>query len=259
MKKSVFIFLIVGAIFAVTGCSQSFGSGDAFFVSIPTFKTYTTSTGLKSNSIKTIVVNNTGVYVGTDGGLSVTTDGGSTWKTYTVADGLISNSINSIYVGWDYMLVATDKGFSETGDNGKTWKTKSTMGSWSFVYDRDYDKIHFLSGDYVCTTTDFSSWSRYCVRRADMPSCVIMASGKVFVSYFGSNITVSSDGGSSWSTCSSGLGSQFVNSLFSSGTTVYAATLGGPFGLRRFRRELDDVHDGKRTGEQQRGMRRGYR
>lgn len=229
MKKTVGIFLVIGAIMAVTGCSQSSGSssggGDDSSDSKPSFTTYTTSNGLKSNSIKTIVVNNTGIYAGTDGGLSVSTDNGKTWKTYTVTDGLVSNSVGSLYVLGDYILAGTDKGLSETGDNGKTWKTKTTMEIGGFALDGD--KTYFTSGGYIWSTSDFSNFHKTRASVCDIPTSIILVSGKVYVSHFGDSVTVSSDGCYSWSTCSSGLGSQFVNSVTASGSTLYAATIAG--------------------------------
>ena len=229
MKKSVFIFLVTSAIFAITGCSQSSssgsGSGGDSSDGSPTIKTYTTANGLKSNSIKTVLVKNNTVYVGTDGGLSVTADGGSTWKTYTTADGLAGDSVSSVYVGWEYMLVGTDKGLSESADDGKTWNTKTTRGVGSFIIDGDLTRL--TSDGYLWSTSDYSTWSKYRARGGDLVTGVIKVGNTLYVSHFGCFVTSSADGGATWTTSNSGLGSPFVNALAASGSTVYAATLGG--------------------------------
>src|SRR5262249_50940848 len=51
------------------------------------------NSGLASNTVLTLVSDGTKVYAGTDAGLSISADQGTSWKTYTTDDGLAGNEI----------------------------------------------------------------------------------------------------------------------------------------------------------------------
>jgi LPXTG-motif cell wall-anchored protein len=56
------------------------------------------------------------VYAATDGGLSISTDGGASFTNKTTADGLGSNIVYGVYVDGSNVYAATDGGLSISAD-----------------------------------------------------------------------------------------------------------------------------------------------
>ncbi len=87
-----------------------------------------------SNSISQIVIQDGKVYLGTDKGLNITTDGGSTFQTNFGTNGPTGMSVNAIALKGDTIVVATSTTIDQNGtmypkglglfastDNGATW------------------------------------------------------------------------------------------------------------------------------------------
>ncbi len=62
------------------------------------------------------IVGNT-LYVGTDGGISTSHDGGKTFTNKTTQDGLSDNDVNGVYAIGNVVYAATGYGLSMTHDN----------------------------------------------------------------------------------------------------------------------------------------------
>jgi len=61
------------------------------------FINYTTSNGLVNNVVNRVYVSGSNIYAGTSGGLSISSNGGSSWTNYTTANGLAVNNVRGIY------------------------------------------------------------------------------------------------------------------------------------------------------------------
>ena len=164
-----------------------------------TFTNRTTANGLGSNFVRggVYVVGST-VYAATNGGLSVSRDGGATFTNRTNANsGLGDDDVRGVYATDDTVYAATDdSGLSISTDGGATFTNRTTangLGS-NFVY------AVYVIDDTVYAGTD------------------------------GAGLSISSNGGATFTNrtnANSGLGSDSVYGVYAIDDTLYAATLGG--------------------------------
>ena len=66
------------------------------------------------------------LYAATNGGLSVSTNGGTSWTNYTTAQGLASNSVKGVWVSGTKILAATSAGLSVSTNGGSSWTNYAT-------------------------------------------------------------------------------------------------------------------------------------
>jgi hypothetical protein len=95
------------------------------FISLPSFKK---GSSLATDYITDIVVRHNGLdwYVATNGGLSISHDGGLSFRTDTMNDGLVTNAINAVAVSDDGEIIATasNEGLSVSTNGGLTFTAK---------------------------------------------------------------------------------------------------------------------------------------
>ncbi|MEM9243506.1 MAG: sialidase family protein, partial [Pseudomonadota bacterium] len=60
------------------------------------------------------------------GGLSISTDGGTTWTNYTTANGLGSNNVQGVFATANTLYAATNGGLSISTDGGTNWTNYTT-------------------------------------------------------------------------------------------------------------------------------------
>ncbi|GAB3713817.1 hypothetical protein GCM10027592_53320 [Spirosoma flavus] len=164
----------------------------------PTCDTYTTRTtanGLGSNNSFSVYAVGNIVYAATQGGLSISTDGGNSFTNKTTANGLGSNFVIRVHAVGNVVYAATlGGGLSISTDGGNTFTNKTTangLGSNNVVG-------IYVVGSMVYATTD-------------------------------GGLSISSDGGNSFTnkTTANGLGSNIVRDVYVVSNVVYAATAGG--------------------------------
>ena len=91
--------------------------------------TANTGAGLGSNTVRGVWVIGSTVYAATNGGLSISTDGGTTFTNKTTIDGLGNDIVNGVYVidgAQDTVYAATYGGLSISTDGGTTFTNKTT-------------------------------------------------------------------------------------------------------------------------------------
>ena len=127
MAKRFWVGLVllafIGASFTAATISVSPAYAAACFSS---FTNKTTANGLGSNSVEGVYVDGSNVYAGTDGGLSISTDGGAIFTNKTTTDGLGSNSVGGVYVVGSNVYAATQGGLNISTDGGATFTNKTT-------------------------------------------------------------------------------------------------------------------------------------
>jgi hypothetical protein len=153
MKKILFILLI----FSTSALAFMNYSLDEPFQRIIT-----------SNSVIEIVYDSSGIWLGTGGGASYSTDDGQNWKTFGQDSGLPRNEVSalaaSVVNGTTYVWVANahteyqagsaipiGDGLSYTIDGGLTWHTDTVSeATWfgKLSYDLDMYKNHIYSACY---------------------------------------------------------------------------------------------------------------
>jgi len=129
-----------------------------------------------------------------DGGVGISTDGGTTFTHSTIANGLRNNHVTGVYAAGDTVYAATLGGLSISTDGGKTFTNRTTadgLGSNNVYW-------VYAAGGSVYAATD-------------------------------SGVSVSADGGTTFvnRTTADGLGGNTVYGVYAAGGTVYAATMGG--------------------------------
>jgi hypothetical protein len=103
-------------------------NGQLFVGQNLSFVTKTTADGLGSNTINDVAVKDSTLYVATDGGLSISIDGGATFVNKTTANGLPDNKVTAlgIQANGSSIIVGTSKGPAISRDGGNSFVTLFT-------------------------------------------------------------------------------------------------------------------------------------
>ena len=118
------LFPFLGASFTVATISASPASAAACFSS---FSNRTITDGLGSDAVLGVYVVGSNVYAATNGGLSISTDGGATFTNKTTDNGLGRNRVNGVHaVGSNVYAATRGGGLSISTDGGATFTNKTT-------------------------------------------------------------------------------------------------------------------------------------
>lgn len=103
-------------------------NGQLFVGQNLSFVTKTTADGLGSNTINDVAVKDSTLYVATDGGLSISINGGATFVNKTTANGLPDNKVTAlgIQANGSSIIVGTSKGPAISRDGGNSFVTLFT-------------------------------------------------------------------------------------------------------------------------------------
>ncbi|MEN9468859.1 MAG: hypothetical protein RL630_592, partial [Verrucomicrobiota bacterium] len=158
------------------------------------FSNFTTTAGLGNNNVRSVYANGTTVYAATVGGLSISTNGGTTFINRTTANGLGANFINGVYAVGSSVYAATNgMGLSISSDGGANFTTRNATNAGLGSND--------VRGVYANGSS-------------------------IFAATYG-GLSISLDGGLTFTNYISGLGSDVVYGVYADGSTIYAATAGG--------------------------------
>ena len=182
-------------IFAIIGVASETIGGVAISTDNVNWTVKNTTNGLGSNYVHEVFASGSNIYAATQGGLSVSVDGGNSWQnnhiSITTVDGVVNNdNVLGVYVNGGLIYAATSLGVSVY--DGSTWTNYPIMNG----------KLNLVAeGVYV--------------------------SGGVIYAATSGGVAVSS--GSTWMiyTTVNGLGSNSVNSIYINGNMIYAATQKG--------------------------------
>ena len=157
------------------------------------FTNRTTADGLGNNRVWGVYVVGSTVYAATDGGLSMSTNGGMSFTNDDTTSGLGSNFVNGLYATDDTVYAATTGGLAISTDD-------STFTNYTTADGLGDNRVYgvYAVGSTVYAATD-------------------------------GGLSVSTDGGASFTnyTTADGLGDNAVLGVFAVGGTVYVATYGG--------------------------------
>jgi hypothetical protein len=96
------------AVFALAGAAAPSPAA----AGIVTFTNYTTTNGLGNNNVRGVYAIGSTVYAATQGGLSISTNGGANFTNYTTTNGLGNNIVNGVYASGSTVYAATNGGLS---------------------------------------------------------------------------------------------------------------------------------------------------
>ena len=227
LLKTVVVTLSVAVL--LSACHRDSSTSSGAYNSI----TYTTSTGFGSDKVNGVYATGTIVYAATDGGLSISTNNGSSWRNYTTADGLGSNKVNGVHAAGATICAATDGGLSISTDNGVTWNNYTAtkcihllirfMESM-FQVRLFYAAVHgglYSSSDNGATWNGLLTYGQI-IKNVYVSGATIYAAvyGPVAVTSTSGALQISSDNGLHWNSVSSAQ----LNGVYASGPNIYAAS-----------------------------------
>jgi hypothetical protein len=147
---------------------------------------------LTTSNVYGVYADGSNIYAATNGGLSISNDGGSTFTNRTTDDGLGDNQVYGVYVDDNKIYAATAGGLSISSDGGSTF-TNRTMN-------------HGLGSAFVLG---------------------VYADGSNIYAATAYGLSISSNGGIGFTNFTNGLGNAYVTGVFVDGGNIYAATNGG--------------------------------
>ena len=89
------------------------------------FTNATTVNGLGNNRVNEVYASGSTVYAATLGGLSISTDGGTTFSNRTTANGLGNNKVYAVYASGSTVYAATEGGLGVSTDGGASFTNKT--------------------------------------------------------------------------------------------------------------------------------------
>ena len=188
------------------------------------------------------------VYAATAGGLSISTDGGATFTTRTTANGLGNNFVFGVYAVDSTVFAATYGGLGISTDGGATFTNRTSANGLADLANYLVYGVH-AGGDAVYAATrgglaiSTDGGASFANRTTadglgDDTVFGVYAVGSVVYAATRGGLGISTDGGASFTTRTTGdeLGpadgeldetEHNTSWVYASGSTVYAATLGG--------------------------------
>lgn len=173
------------------------------------------------------------IYAGTLQGLSVTTNGGTSWTRFGALSGIPPGRVSAIVLAPGEIYAATTQGLAVSPDGGASWATDSRGYGLAPNVINDMavqgGVIYAATAAGLCIGRDSGSrWSCYDAADGLAANQVqgVAVSGSSVYAATSEGLSVSGDGGQSWhtDTAADGLGSSVVNGVFARGGAVYAAT-----------------------------------
>ena len=112
IKLNFFIFMTSyrTALLATAATALSLAATPAALANGLTFTNYTTASGLGYNSVNGVYASGSNIYAATNGGLGISTNGGSSFTNYTTANGLGNNNVFGVYASGSNIYAATYSG-----------------------------------------------------------------------------------------------------------------------------------------------------
>ncbi len=155
------------------------------------------NSGLGNNYVRGVYATDDTIYAATNGGLSISIDGGTSFTNKFTRNGLGNNVVSGVYAIGSTVYAATYGGLS-ISTNGGTSFTNKTVANTTNGLGSDYVFGVYAIGSTVYAATD-------------------------------GGLSISTNGGTTFTnkTTTNGLGSGSVLGVYAIGSTVYAATEGG--------------------------------
>lgn len=200
------------------------------------FSNKTTTNGLGSNNVNGVFLDGSTIYAATQNGLSISTDGGSSFVNRTVNDGLGHNYVYGVFASGSSVYAGTAMGLSISSDSGVSFINKTTA---SGLGNKAVTGVHVSGGKIYASTvgglsissdggTSFTNKTTANGLGDNLLRGVYVSGTTIYAATDG-GVSISTNGGTSFinRTTANGLGSNVVYGVFASGTSVYAATTGG--------------------------------
>jgi hypothetical protein len=158
------LLALIGVSFTAATISVSPAHAAACFSS---FTNKTTADGLGDIVVNGVYAVGSNVYAATNGGLSISTDGGATFTNKTTTNGLGNNVVHGVYAAGSTVYAATDGGLSISADGGATFANKTTADGLG---------NNVVRGVYAAGSTVYAATNGGLSNSADCPSSATASS-----------------------------------------------------------------------------------
>ena len=187
--------------------------------------------GTVNGTIKAISVSGNNIFAGTDKGVFLMNDTGTTWSA--VNKGLTNSNISSITISGSNIFVGTTQGVFLSTNNGASWSSVKKGLTDTIVFSLAASGNSIFAGtfgDVFLSTNNGASWSatKTGVAYAQFYS-IATSSNKVIAGTTANGIVSSTNNGSNWTLLNKGLMGKEVLSVAISGNNLFAATMNGVF------------------------------
>jgi ligand-binding sensor domain-containing protein len=211
-------------------------NGSTPFYTIPQgYACYTQPAG---NFIHDSFVDSSGtIYMATDGGLSISNTGGTSFVTKTTSMGLGSNNIMSVSGIPGKIFAGTFSGLFVSTNGGVSFTNVTPIGNTfvSSIYYHTLNSTLYVStnnGLWISTDSGLTFSQKTTANGLgtnQINHVHINTSGHIYVSTMGSGVAVSSNGGATFTsiTTTQGLIDNYPNSSYSFGSSLYVSSNGG--------------------------------
>jgi hypothetical protein len=202
-----------------------------------TYTNKTTADGLGSYQVYGVYAIGNTIYAATEGGLSISTDGGATYinKTTSNSNGLGSNRVFGVYASGSMVYAATFDGLSISTDGSSSFTNRTVANG---LGDNTVNGVYALGSTiYAATSYGLSisidggvTFTNKTTSNGLGSNTVkgVYASGSMVYAATSAGLSISTDGGNSFTNknTTDGLASNFVLSVYASGSTIYVGTFG---------------------------------
>ena len=137
------------ALLATAATALSLAATPAALANGLTFTNYTTTSGLGNNYVNGVYASGSNIYAATNGGLGISTNGGSSFTNKTTASGLGSNFVYGVYASGSNIYAATGGGLGISTNGGSSFTNYTTA---SGLGDNDVRGV-YASGSNIYAAT----------------------------------------------------------------------------------------------------------
>jgi photosystem II stability/assembly factor-like uncharacterized protein len=185
------------------------------------------NTGLQRIKVFTLAASGSNLFVGTDSGLFLSIDQGSSWKV----TGLEKIPIHSLTASGLNLYAASDDGrIFHSIDNGKSWIISEVSNiSFRFLTASDANVYTGAYSGIFHSANNGGNWSRLTIPNANNYYIVSCAAShtNVFAGTTQDGVIRSTDNGNSWRSMNNGLKNYDIGALAVSGSYIFAGTSSG--------------------------------
>lgn len=217
------------------------------------------SNGFPNNYTTSIVTNGTDIFASVMfSGIFRSTNNGNSWTT--VNNGLSNLWIQTLKVIGSYIFAGNvaSYGMYRSSNNGAVWYPVNTgLGASPNVYSIFYKDSTIFAGTDGGVYTSTNNGDNWTYSSTGLPAGNLVRSFISIGQYIfaglivgnSGSVYVSVDNGASWSYASNGIGNNYVLSLASSGSNIFAAaSIGGVFLSTNYGNSWSAINDGLPSG-----------
>ncbi|MBN1698312.1 MAG: hypothetical protein JW881_12430 [Spirochaetales bacterium] len=125
---------------------------------------YTTDVGLADNNVNSIFLTGTTLYLGTEGGLSITNTNFTSWMTYDIDDGLLEDGVDTVVASGEVIICGVNYAVNISANNGTDWAIDYSTGGGAVtgtVIDGTKVYIAKYGGPLFITDNLGADWTGY--------------------------------------------------------------------------------------------------